>query len=63
MARQYELLGRQMINVIPVEEFELHTLDTTCECGPTVDFSLPQILITHEQLTDCQTLWGVYPDG
>ena len=50
------------VNVVPVSEFDLHTLDTTCECGPTVDFSLPQILTTHEQLTDRETVWGIYCD-
>lgn len=50
------------VNIVPVSEFDLHTLDTTCECGPTVDFSLPQILITHEQLTDRETVWGIYCD-
>jgi len=50
------------VNVIPVAELELHTRDTTCECGPAVDFSLPQILITHEQMTDRPTKWGVYTE-
>jgi len=50
------------VNVVPVSEFDLHTLDTTCECGPTVDFELPELLITHEQLTDQPTKWGVYLD-
>ena len=50
------------VNVVPVAEFNLHTLDTTCECGPTVDFELPELLITHEQLTDQPTKWGVYLD-
>jgi len=47
------------VNVVPVAEFDMHTLDTACECGPTVDFNLPQILITHEQLTDRETTWGI----
>jgi hypothetical protein len=34
-----------MIHVLPCDE--LHRLDTTCDCGPRVEF-LDRILVIHE---------------
>ena len=36
-----------MINVYPLDDSAEHTLDTTCDCCPRVDFDLPQILVVH----------------
>lgn len=35
-----------MIHIIPFEDLRQHRLDTTCECGPEVEF-LAQMCVTH----------------
>lgn len=49
---------KYMINVYPLDED--HTLDTTCWCGPQVDFDLPEILVVHNSNTPGK--WICEPD-
>lgn len=40
-----------MIHVYPSEEEHEHELEgTSCPCGPSVDWSEPEAIVTHERL-------------